>query len=310
MSAVLLAVDWGTSSLRAALIDAHGQVQDTREFAQGILHVPQGEFAKVFQHRLGDWMQAPERLCLISGMAGSRQGWQEAPYCPCPAGFEDLSTRLHWIEPRIALVPGLHCTHQKTLDADRIGPGQDDVMRGEEVQIFGALSITGLSQATVVLPGTHSKWAQVRDSRVQRFQTFMTGELFALLSQHSILARTLVTDAPWDEAAFVQAVQQAQTGPGPLAHVFGTRTSALFERLPAAALTSHLSGLLIGEELRATRDMPDPLVLVGNSTLSARYALALRALGRTCTVLTHEATWAGLASLARNLNPPVIHHER
>jgi 2-dehydro-3-deoxygalactonokinase len=306
MSAPLLAVDWGTSSLRAALLDTQGQVLEARQFEQGILHVPVGAFESVFQHRLGDWMEDPDRLCLISGMAGSRQGWREAPYCSCPAGFGDLAAQLLWISPRIALVPGLHCINTRPDRASAIEPGQDDVMRGEEVQIFGALSITGLSQATLVLPGTHSKWAQVRDAQVHQFQSFMTGEFYALLSQHSILARTLVSDAPWNEASFVQAVEQAQSGPGLLAHAFGTRTSALFERLPPEALSSHLSGLLIGEELRAMQDMPDPLVLVGNASLTARYALALRALGRTCTVLTHEATWAGLAALAKTL-PKIVH---
>ena len=145
-------VDWGTSSLRGALLNAQGQVLQERAFAQGILTVPAGGFAAVFTERFGDWMAEPHRRCLISGMAGSRQGWQEAPYCPCPAGFAELGQHLLWLEPgRIALVPGLSCMADDALQTP-------DVMRGEEVQIFGALQLAKRDSATLVLPGTHSKW--------------------------------------------------------------------------------------------------------------------------------------------------------
>ena len=295
----LLAVDWGSSSLRAALIDGQGQVLQTRQFEQGILKVAAGQFEPVFEQCLGDWMAEHQPLCLISGMAGSRQGWQEAPYCPCPAGFEALGRHLLWIKPQVALVPGLHCMRADGASAP--WPGQDDVMRGEEIQVFGALALTGLQEAQLILPGTHSKWVSVRQGKVQHFQTFMTGEVFAVLSQHSILARTLVADAAFNEAAFVHAVQLAQDGAGVLAHIFGTRTSALFERLPAEHLSSHLSGLLIGEELRAMRPGAGPLLLVGSALLTARYELALRSLGRQATALNQEATWAGHLALARGL---------
>lgn len=294
----MLAVDWGSSALRAALMDDQGQVLETRQFEQGILRVPAGQFESVFEQCLGDWIAEHQPLCLISGMAGSRQGWQEAPYCPCPAGFEALGRHLLWIRPKVALVPGLHCTRA----ADNSAAGLDDVMRGEEIQVFGALALTGLQEAQLILPGTHSKWVEVRQGKIQHFQTFMTGEVFAVLSQHSILARTMVAEAAFNEAAFVHAVHQAQEGPGVLAHVFGTRTSALFDRLPAEHLSSHLSGLLIGEELRAMRHRPWPLLLVGSATLTARYELALRVLGRQVTALNQEATWAGLVALARDLS--------
>jgi 2-dehydro-3-deoxygalactonokinase len=296
----LLAVDWGSSALRAALMDDQGQVLETRQFEQGILRVPAGQFESVFEQCLGDWMTEHRPLCLISGMAGSRQGWQEAPYCPCPAGFEALGRHLLWLKPLVALVPGLHCVRQTAASSPRAG--LDDVMRGEEVQVFGALALTGLQEAQVILPGTHSKWVEVRQDKIQHFQTFMTGEMFAVLIQHSILARTMVAEAALNEAAFIHAVQLAQDGPGLLAHVFGTRTSALFDRLPAEHLSSHLSGLLIGEELRAMRHRPGPLLLVGSTILTARYDLALRALGRQATTLNQEATWAGLVALARDLS--------
>ena len=148
----LIAVDWGTSSLRAARLNAHGQVLEERAMARGILTIPPGEFATFFEANFSDWTGTSGTLCLISGMAGSKQGWVEAPYCPCPAGFDELAAQLKWIEPnKIAIVPGLSCEH----------PHAPDVMRGEEVQIFGAMHLTGLREGLFVLPGTHSKWARV-----------------------------------------------------------------------------------------------------------------------------------------------------
>ncbi|RYF65673.1 MAG: 2-dehydro-3-deoxygalactonokinase, partial [Comamonadaceae bacterium] len=282
----LVAIDWGTSSLRGARIDAAGRVLDERSAPRGILTVPAGGFAAVFSDLFGDWMRQSDTQCLISGMAGSRQGWVEAPYCACPADVQAVASQVIDIEPgRIAMVPGLSDLHD----------GVPDVMRGEEVQIFGAMALTGQHSGVFVLPGTHNKWVQVEAGRVMGFRTFMTGEFYALLSQQSILARTLDAQAPLDEAAFVQGLQRArQGGAGLLHHAFGVRTQALFHQMPEAALASYLSGLLIGEELRAQAlDAAQPVVLVGGAALTQRYALALDALGIATQVLGAEATWAG-----------------
>jgi 2-dehydro-3-deoxygalactonokinase len=204
MSRKLLAVDWGTSSLRGALISSDGVVLDKRAFPQGIMQVAHGQFQHVFEQRFGDWMTG-ETLCLISGMAGSRQGWREAPYCPCPSGFEDIAQHLQWIEKdRIGIVPGLSTFNDQT----------PDVMRGEEIQIFGALSNLQIADAEFVLPGTHSKWAMVASGHIQSFKTFMTGEFYGLLSQHSILAKTCLPDAPWKKEVFLDGVMQSQKSGG------------------------------------------------------------------------------------------------
>ena len=296
----LIAIDWGTSSLRGARLGPAGQVLETREFARGILSVPPGQFEAVFNELFGDWMQASNALCLISGMAGSRQGWQEAPYCPCPAGFDELGQHLLWLQPdRIALVPGLRCMSDGLLNVP-------DVMRGEEVQIFGALQLAGFSSATLVLPGTHSKWAKVAHGCVTHFQTFMTGEVFALMSQHSILGKTLDLNGVFDETAFLLGVDQAQQAGSLLGKLFAVRTLGLFERMSAADLPSYLSGLLIGEELRtqvdtANKTDTNPLILIGSDALTLRYTLALQHLGLTCQRWGAEATWAGLHALAANL---------
>ena len=282
----LVAIDWGTSSLRGARIDATGRVLDERSAPRGILTVPPGGFPAVFSDLFGDWMRLSGTECLISGMAGSRQGWIEAPYCACPADAQAVASQVIDVEPgRIAMVPGLSDLHD----------GVPDVMRGEEVQIFGAMALTGVDSGLFVLPGTHNKWVKVEAGRVLGFHTFMTGEFYALLSQQSILARTMDAQAPLDEPAFLQGLLRArQGGGGLLHHAFGVRTQALFHQMPETALASYLSGLLIGEELRVQAlDAGQPVVLVGGAALTQRYALALDTLGVATQVLGAEATWAG-----------------
>lgn len=292
----LLAVDWGTSALRGALLTADGTVLAEHAAPRGLLHVPPGGWEAAFEAEFGVWLRAhPGLLCLMSGMVGSRQGWAEAAYCPCPASLDDLAARLLWLRPgRLAIVPGLSCEPD----------GQPDVMRGEETQVFGALQLLGLSQATLVLPGTHSKWVQVADGRITGFATHMTGECFALLRQQSILARTLPADdaAPWVPEAFDAGVARAQQPGGLLHHLFSVRSLALFERRDGPALLSYLSGLVIGEELRAQAPPAgQPVLLVGSAALVQRYQRALRQCGATVQAVGADAAWIGLAALANRL---------
>jgi 2-dehydro-3-deoxygalactonokinase len=290
----LIAVDWGTSALRGARLDDSGQVLEEKSAPLGILNVANGDFAGVFKAQFSDWLK-PGTRCLISGMAGSRQGWVEAPYVACPAGPDELADHLHWIErERIAIVPGLS-------DTQRDVP---DVMRGEEVQIFGAMRLAGLSDGLFVLPGTHSKWATVRGGKVTGFRTFMTGEVYGLFARHSILARTLDANAPLDEAAFRRGVALAGNGEGLLHNAFGVRALGLFDRLSAAQSASYLSGLLIGEELgRQKLPASGEVIVIGASALVARYALALGEKGATVRMFGAEATWTGLMSVARGGKP-------
>ena len=290
----LLAVDWGTSSLRGARLDAQGKVLDERSSARGIQSVAPGGFSAVFDEHFGAWMQASDTLCVISGMAGSQQGWVHAPYCACPASFDDVARQVQWVEPRrIAIAPGLRCDND----------GTPDVMRGEEVQVFGALQLLGLKDGLLVLPGTHSKWVRVRAGVVENFATFMTGEFYALLRQYSILARSMpATDGESDDVAFDEGVAKALRGPGLLHSAFSVRTLALFERMSIASRASYLSGLVIGEELRCqSLDLDAPIVVIGNESLTQRYAraLALRSVG--VQRVGPEATWRGLWALAQTL---------
>ena len=289
----LLALDWGTSSLRGAMLDVKGAALEERNFARGILAVAPGGFPAVFSECFGDWMTR-DTLCLISGMAGSRQGWCEAPYCPCPADLCTVTAGLAWLEPgRIAIVPGLSIETR----------GVPDVMRGEEMQVFGAMQLLGLDDARIVLPGTHSKWVTVTGQRITDFSTWMTGEFYALLRQHSILARTMADgDAAHDGLAFDAGVLHALNGPGLLHTAFNARTLSLFGRMGPDALPSYLSGLVIGEELKSQPlQVGDTVVAVGTDTLTARYEQALAHRGVHVTRIGATAAWRGLRAIANTL---------
>ena len=305
-STVLVAIDWGTTSLRGVRLAADGRVLERRAFERGVLSVPAGGFAAVFGECFGDWVHAHGAPVQISGMAGSRQGWVEVPYVACAAGLDEVAAALHRVDTplaaRIGIVPGLSCRHD----------GSPDVMRGEETQVFGAARLRGASEALCVLPGTHSKWVRWSRGRIEGFRTYMTGEVFDLLRRHSILARTMpdgpATDPPFDGEAFDAAVRCAQDGPGLLSRAFGLRAMALFDEIAPGARESWLSGLVIGEELRG-EGLTGPgaapgaeLWVIGSDLLTARYVRALGVLAsghagslRTLQVIPigPEATWQG-----------------
>lgn len=302
----MIAIDWGTSALRGALLDRQGAVLQERSAPLGILNVAPGGFEAAFNDLFGDWMRPSGQVALMAGMVGSQQGWQEAPYCPCPASARDIAAALAWVQPgRIAIVPGLSCWHDGLRQVPDLVQ-MPDVMRGEETQALGALAATGWSEATLVLPGTHSKWASVSGHCIEDFTTYMTGEVFQLLRQHSLLARTLppTADATPDDEAFDWGVMRALEGRGGLMHTaFSARTLSLFRQVLPARLPDYLSGLVIGEEVRQQAPDPaTPVLVVGAPALAARYARALSLAGVPSRVLDGGVTWTGLWQLARHLD--------
>jgi len=272
----VIAVDWGTSSLRVYRLDPIGRILQSRTSDQGILNVASGQFARVLEEQIAGWNETP---ILMSGMVGSRQGWREAPYVQCPAGFDEIAAQLVEVRPGAWIVPGLSC---------RDASGVPDVMRGEEVQILGSSA-----EGTVCLPGTHSKWVVVENGRIERFSTFMTGEVYALLRQHSILGRMMEEGEP-DAGAFADGVKRSGEGGGMLHHLFGVRTRGLMGELGGAAAASYLSGIVIGHELRA-QDAREFSVL-GTAELAALYQRAAALLGMNARLLDPES---GVRALAR-----------
>jgi 2-dehydro-3-deoxygalactonokinase len=292
----LIALDWGTSNLRASLLGADGGVLDTRSAAAGVMAVPERRFDAALQALCGDWLAAHRSCaCIASGMIGSRQGWVEAPYLLCPAGPMQAARQLTVMDfgagHRLHIVPGLRCVGRD---------GQADVMRGEETQLWGAALAPG---TCCVLPGTHSKWAWVGDDDcVETFQTWMTGELYALLTQHGILGRLMQFGGAFDAAAFDDGVRLGLAHHAELPHtLFAARTAGLTGQRSADALPDFLSGLLIGAELAgARRHSATPQVtLLGDGALCDRYARALQTAGVAVQRAVPDATTRGQWRVAR-----------
>lgn len=277
----MIAVDWGTTSFRAYRLDREGKILESRSSAKGILSVAPGP--AVLESELKEWID--DGPIVMSGMVGSRQGWVEVPYVDCPAGFEEIARKLHrveWNGRQAWIVPGL-----------RSGAAVPDVMRGEETQILGSGA-----DGTICLPGTHSKWVEARNGRIERFSTHMTGEVYAVLKQHSILGRMMEEGAP-DRDAFAEGVQRSGDAGGLLHHLFGVRTRGLMGELAPAASASYLSGLLIGHELRAAGTKE--LKLLGTPELVARYEEAARLLRIRATTLDAAAAPRALFRLSAAL---------
>jgi len=296
MSVALIGIDWGTSSARAWRFDVQGRILAEHTAPLGVQRVEDGRFRYALKSLLGG--EAPEGVPLLAcGMIGSRQGWLEAPYVDCPAGFAAIAGGLVRVaEMGLAIVPGL-----KYRDAE----GVPDVMRGEETQIFGALDDPAGRQL-VVLPGTHSKWALVEGSRIERFATFMTGELYAVLCEHSILGRLAVAGA--DAAAFERGIGASLRPGAVLSHdLFSARTLALTGELAPEGVADYLSGLLLGAEVAAALGWVErngacglDATLVGAAALCARYDRALAIAGLAARSGPGDAAARGLWRIARH----------
>lgn len=287
-------VDWGTSNFRAYRFAASGEIAGTHQAACGILSVENGEFEATLLREIGGWITQESEIYL-SGMITSRNGWLETPYIEAPARLSDIKAqaRVSHLQSgaRMLFLPGI-CQRSPT----------PDVMRGEEIQVFG--SITPSEDATLILPGTHSKWVRVEAGQLAAFRTFMTGEIFAVLKAHSILGRLIPGEpAVPDVDAFLKGVRRANdaASAGLLHEIFTTRSGVLLGQLEPSAIAETLSGLVIGAEIAGGRALgwaDRSLVLVGEDALCARYALALEALGLSARLAPPQATVEGFRRLA------------
>jgi len=295
----LIALDWGTTTLHGYRIGDGGVVIDRRDWPLGVMQIADGNFPAALERAMKPWQPLPSDIPIIaSGMIGSRQGWKEVPYATCPAGLADIAKAMvpvEWNARQVWLVPGVSC-----ID----GRGIPDVIRGEEVQLFGAAGRGVAEEGLFVIPGTHSKWVLAGKGRIIRFATFMTGEMFAVLKGHSILGR-LMKGAAIDEAGFRRGVAEAQAAGGRLLHsLFGARALGLFGKLPEAEAAGYLSGLLIGTELLEApavlglEGVPPPLVLIGQAELARHYATAAGVLGLAVREAEPDAAARGLWRLA------------
>ena len=291
LSEGFIAVDWGTTNRRAYRVDLSGARGEEFEDGKGILSVGAGGFAEVIAEirtRLGDLP------LLLAGMIGSNRGWVEAKYVACPAGIGDLADALVWAGEREAIVPGV----------SYVGDGRGDVMRGEEVQLLGAVAGGQVpSRALVCHPGTHNKWVHVDKSRITSFRTVMTGELFNLLKQHSILADLLAGEAEAGDA-FERGVTHALENADLPAELFAVRARVLLGEAQREDAPSYASGLLIGTDVRIGLSglVPGDVFVMGRPELIRLYAAAIRSAGRKGIELDGEESFlTGIRTIAERI---------
>jgi len=296
MSGAFLAVDWGTTQVRAWRIEADGAIGAAAGFPLGVSRLGPGEAAARFRGEVRPALGAEALPAVLCGMIGSNLGWTPVPYLDCPVDLAAFTAALYPApgDPSAWIAPGLR------------GPGPTaapDVMRGEETQVFGWLAQDPArmrGRHRLCLPGTHAKWVLVEDGRIVRFVTAMTGELFELMSRHSVLR----TDAPADDPqAFLAGAEAAGDGGGLAARLFSARARVVGAGAPASETASYLSGLLIGAEIAGVAPLlggqaAGPVVLIGEPALCGWYEAALTHLGSPA-VVHHgaETVLAGLKAL-------------
>ncbi len=292
-----IGVDWGTSNLRVFLVGSDGSVIDERSSERGMSSLKPHEFETALLELIDGWLE-PQKVTLVlaCGMVGAKQGWMEALYrsVPCAPIAANRTTPVPTKDPRIdvRILPGLS-QHEPA-----------DVMRGEETQIAGFMGIEPDFEGAVCLPGTHSKWANVDGGRVETFSTFMTGEMFELLSKTSVLKHSM-TDTGWDQGAFVQAARDAISDPANVtANLFSVRAGGLVLDGSAPQAKAQLSGMLIGQEIGLAKKWWSgrKVAIIGSASTAPLYVDALSAVGVDVTrVDTQSVTLHGLSMVANEL---------
>ena len=284
-----IAVDWGTTNRRVYTLDG-GAVVAAEQDARGVTAIGEGGFP----HEIADLrVRCGDLPILLAGMIGSTLGWHVAPYVAAPAGSGALAAAVVRLDERTAIVPGV----------SRIDGGRGDVMRGEEVQLVGAVADgSAPPDALLVQPGTHCKWVTMADGAIVDFTTAMTGELFALLRGHSILAGQLATPVT-DNPAFREGVE-AGKGRDLAAALFGIRAAGLLGLRESADAASYCSGLLIGSDVaaRLSVDRHDTVHLLADASLGALYAVAIEANGRAARRIDSQAAFvSGIVQIGKRI---------
>lgn len=289
-----LAVDWGASNVRGWRLDADGEVAADFAAPWGVALLEPGQAQTVFERDIRPALGGHNLPALLCGMAGSSLGWKIAPYLTCPAGLDEIAAAVVRVAPSVYIVPGLRCAGLA---------GASEVMRGEETQFIGWIAAQPVRRSGRWLlchPGTHAKWIELVDGRVTRFVTAMTGEMFALLSTHSIL-RT--QDGAAEENAFAEGLDAAGNGDLFSLRLFSARGRVVADGANAGSAHSYLSGLLIGAEIGAALRVFPPenysgVHVIGAPELTAWYETALR---RRCVPVCRTdgeaAVIAGLKAL-------------
>ncbi len=290
-----IAVDWGTTNLRAWAMRADGTVLAEAGSDKGMGRLQPSEFEPALRELLAPWMGGEPLRVIACGMVGARQGWVEAPYALVPGEplHAGLTRALSGPDLNVGIIPGLSQTDPP------------DVMRGEETKVAGFLAQNPGWDGVLLLPGTHPKWILLSAGEVVAFRTALTGEAFAALSGHTVLRHSVTTEG-WDDEAFLAGVAEGIAKPEALMNrLFGLRAEALLKGLAPEKARARLSGLLIGLDLAGARGwwLGQRVCLLGAGELARTYRLALEFQGvRPETADAETATLAGLVE-ARRRNP-------
>lgn len=276
---MFLAIEWTSVNFTAFCFADDGMLLEKRHAARGVNHITDGAFETVLRELVGDWCNEASHVYL-TGMITSRNGWLETSYAEAPASLNDILAQSVVKEipglPRLIFLPGVSVRHPLP-----------DMMRGEELKIFGAL---GESNGLVVLPGAHSKWVAVKDGRIERLATYMTGELISFLTMNSLVSKLIPAQSSDNPEAFLKGVRIARDrriGGNIIRRIFSARSLVLFDALPPEDIKVYLSGLLIGAEISEALDEfgseSGDIRLIGPPALCERYTLALEEAGRIST---------------------------
>ncbi len=299
MTNPLIFVDWGTSNFRAFLLDPDtGAELDRRVSDRGIRTLQTGDIASYLHSQVADW-RGDETPLYLAGMVGSSRGWHETPQLDLPLDAAALAAALVPAPdlPRTWILPGARVISERKVD----------VMRGEELQALGALSIIATGDATLCLPGTHSKWVRAAGGRLQDFTTLMTGELYQAVRFHTLIGEPATGDSPFEPTAFALGLEAVEAPGGVLHALFEGRSRMLQAELAPNQIASYLSGVLIGEEVRCMRQATpalDLVQLIGAERLQAPYQQALLYQGIEAAWIDGDrASQAGMLAVARAHEP-------
>ena len=291
MSGGFLAIDWGTTNRRVYCVGRDGGVVDSQIDGLGVSTLGHRDYDReiaALRARFGDLP------VLAAGMVGSSIGWHEVPYCDLPASVDDLASGAVRLENEVTLLPGL--ANREGLDSE--------VMRGEEVQVFGA-AIAGLAPSSSIFcqPGTHSKWITLDKRRVTGFSTAMTGELFALLRAHSVLASMLTADVE-EGAAFTSGLQRGLAGANLSVGLFRIRAAVLLDEIAENEAQSYLSGLLIGSEIGSQGQLAGKEVcLLASRPLASLYRIGIEEAGASVRNVDSQAAFvAGVHAVRKAMS--------
>lgn len=291
----LVAIDWGSSKFRAFLLDDTYQILESIETHEGVLHTQQAP-REIFYKHCQQWLtEYPDTIVLMCGSVGGNLGWINTRYVACPLSIEDLINRAVSVENRhnttIKIIPGVT---GKSLS------GTNDVMRGEEVQVFGALDIINQNDALICLPGTHCKWVTVKSSRIVDFTSFMSGEFYQIAREKSSISN-VVDESKFDRDSFLEGIATTEKTGGFLHHLFSARANSLIGTNSYKSISSYISGIIIGSEIKEALKIFNSfthLILVCNEALAVNYTCAFEHYGiKSQNITSQDAFIAGISHI-------------